>query len=51
MLEAVVPVLARVLTVMFVVGLAGCCVAIPLVAYRLFSVLFERDLEEETKGK
>lgn len=28
---------------MFVVGTAGCLVAIPIAAYKMFSVLFEDD--------
>jgi hypothetical protein len=32
---------------MFVVGLAGCVVVIPVAAYRMFSVLFEKNDEDE----
>ena len=32
---------------MFVIGIIGCVVVIPVAAYQLFSVLFERDKEEE----
>jgi hypothetical protein len=28
---------------MFLVGMAGCMLAIPITAFRLFSVLFEKD--------
>ena len=42
--------LFRVLEVMFVVGMVGCVFVIPLAAVRMFSVLFEKDTEEETKG-
>jgi hypothetical protein len=35
------------LSVMFAVGVAGCLLVIPITAYRLFSVLFERDREGE----
>jgi hypothetical protein len=39
--------LAHVLTWMFVIGMAGCVVVIPITAYRLFSVLFSPDLPDE----
>ncbi|HWZ84526.1 MAG TPA: hypothetical protein VNW47_17990 [Terriglobales bacterium] len=42
--------LFRVLEVMFVVGMAGCVFVIPVAAIRMFSVLFEKDTEEEKKG-
>ncbi len=35
------------MTWLFVAGMAGCVIVIPVVAYRLFSVLFERDLPGE----
>jgi hypothetical protein len=41
-------ILAHVLTWMFGIGLAGCLLVIPITAYRLFSVLFEKDLPHET---
>jgi hypothetical protein len=31
----------------FVLGMAGCVIVIPVTAYRLFHVLFERDQEGE----
>lgn len=31
---------------MFVIGGAGCVLAIPVIAYKMFSVLFEDDQEE-----
>jgi hypothetical protein len=39
--------LSLLLTAMFLIGLAGCVLVIPIVAYKLFSVLFEDDAEEE----
>lgn len=42
-MEVVLSVLARVLEVMFVIGVAGCVLTIPLVAWKMFSVLIERD--------
>jgi hypothetical protein len=35
------------LSLMFAVGVAGCLFVIPITAYRLFNVLFERDNEGE----
>jgi hypothetical protein len=40
-------VLAHVLTWMFVIGMAGCVLVIPITAYRLFGVLFTPDLPHE----
>jgi hypothetical protein len=31
------------MTAMFITGLVGCLLVIPITAYRLFSVLFEKD--------
>jgi hypothetical protein len=39
--------LAHVLTWMFVIGMAGCVLVIPITAIRLFSVLFSPDLPHE----
>jgi hypothetical protein len=39
--------LGDVLTVLFVVGMAGCVLVIPITAKRLFSVLFEKDVPGE----
>ena len=38
---------AGTLTVMFLIGLAGCLIVIPITAYRLFSILFGRDVPED----
>jgi uncharacterized BrkB/YihY/UPF0761 family membrane protein len=46
-MRGVFSVLSTLLTLMFVVGMAGCVVVIPLVAYRLFRALIEKDTEEE----
>lgn len=43
MFDSAVDILAHVLSWMFVVGSVGCVFVIPVVAYRLFSVLFEPD--------
>ncbi len=42
-METVFGALAPILAAMFVIGAAGCVIVIPVVAYRLFSVLLERD--------
>jgi len=36
----------RFLTLVFMIGVAGCLVTIPLAAYKFFSVLFEKDADE-----
>ena len=33
-------------TFVFAVGVAGCLIVIPLCAYKMFRVLFEKDAEE-----
>jgi len=40
-------IIAPVLSWMFAIGMAGCLLVIPITAYRLFSVLFEKDRPEE----
>ena len=47
-METVFSLLSPLLTLLFVVGLAGCVIVIPLVAFKLFRVLFEEDLEDES---
>lgn len=39
--------LFHLLSWMFVIGMVGCLFVIPVTAYRLFKVLFEKDLPEE----
>jgi hypothetical protein len=39
-------ILVKVLTVLFAIGVAGCAVTIPIVAWKFFSVLFEKDASE-----
>ena len=46
-METFFKVLAPVLVAMFVIGAAGCVIVIPVVAYRLFSVLVEPDAPDE----
>jgi hypothetical protein len=46
-MNTLVQLLANVLVALFALGLAGCLVVIPITAYGLFDVLFEKDLEDE----
>lgn len=39
---------ARVMSWLFIIGVAGCIFVIPYTAYQLFSVLVEKDAPEET---
>jgi hypothetical protein len=45
--EKVFTFLSPLLALLFVVGMAGCLLVIPLVAYKLFKALFEDDTEDE----
>lgn len=47
MLDATMTWAAHLLTWMFVAGVAGCAVAIPITAYKMFSVLFEADRADD----
>ena len=48
MFNSLVSAVAHVLSWMFVIGMVGCVVlVIPIAAYQLFSVLFERDRPED----
>ncbi len=47
MFDFLVKIVAHVLSWTFVIGLAGCLLVIPVAAYQLFSVLFEKDRPEE----
>jgi hypothetical protein len=38
---------AHLLSWTFIIGLAGCLLVIPVAAFQLFSVLFEKDRPEE----
>lgn len=40
-------IVAHSLSWLFVIGMAGCLLVIPVAAYQLFSVLFEKDRPEE----
>lgn len=41
-------ILFRVLEAMFVIGVVGCLAVVPVTAYKLFSVLFEKNEEPDT---
>ena len=41
--------LFHILAGMFVIGMVGCLLVIPITAYRLFKVLFEKDSPEELR--
>ena len=47
MLESLVALFAHLLSWMFLIGGIGCIFVIPVVAYRLFSVIFEPDTEAD----
>ncbi|HYG98889.1 MAG TPA: hypothetical protein VD837_07135 [Terriglobales bacterium] len=42
--------IARILTFIFVIGIAGCAITIPIVAVRFVMVLFEKDTEESPEA-
>jgi hypothetical protein len=41
----------HVLAGMFLIGMLGCLVVIPITAYRLFRVLFENDSVDEEEAR
>ena len=46
-MESMVAIFAHLLSWMFLIGAIGCIFVIPVVAYRLFSVIFEPDTEAD----
>lgn len=42
---------ARVLQIIFLIGVAGCLISIPIIAVKFASVLFERGDEGEDEGQ
>jgi hypothetical protein len=48
-MDAFFHILAKVMTVLFALGVGGCLVTIPIVAWKFFSVLLEKD-DAERKG-
>jgi hypothetical protein len=45
-MDAFYHILSKTLTVLFAVGVAGCFITIPIVAWKFFSVLLEKDEPE-----
>jgi len=45
--ESMIAVFAHLLSWMFLIGGIGCVLVIPIVAYRLFAVIFEPDTEAD----
>jgi hypothetical protein len=41
--------IVRILQGVFIAGVVGCCLTIPLCAWKFFSVLFEGKTEEENR--
>ena len=46
-MERVFSLVSPLLTLLFAIGMTGCLLVIPMVAYKLFRVLFEDDSEDE----
>jgi hypothetical protein len=40
----------HVLQVLFVIGVAGCVISVPIIAVKFASVLFEKDHQDEDKA-
>jgi hypothetical protein len=47
MFESMVAIFAHILSWTFLIGGIGCILVIPIVAYRLFAVIFEPDTEAD----
>jgi hypothetical protein len=47
MFDALAKFAAHLLSWTFLIGLAGCLLVVPVAAFQLFSVLFEKDRPEE----
>jgi hypothetical protein len=45
--EVVLTVFSHLMSFLWVIGMVGCAISIPITAYRLFAVLFERDDPDE----
>lgn len=44
-------ILVMILQGVFIIGVIGCCVTIPLAAWGYFSVLFHKDTDGERSGE
>jgi hypothetical protein len=47
MFDLLVRIVAHLLSLGFVIGMAGCLLVIPITAYKLVSVLFQKDAPHE----
>lgn len=47
MFDVLVRGLAHLMSWLFIIGMAGCIFVIPITAYQLFNVLFEKDKPDE----
>ena len=47
LVERVFSLISPLLTLLFAIGMTGCLLVIPMVAFKLFRVLFEDDSEDE----
>jgi hypothetical protein len=45
--EAVLTAFLRFMSFFWLIGMAGCVIVIPITAYKLFAVLFQRDHPDE----
>jgi uncharacterized membrane protein len=41
--EAALTAFLRLMSLLWIIGMAGCVIVIPITAYKLFAVLFQRD--------
>jgi hypothetical protein len=46
-MDAFLHILVKLLTALFAIGVAGCLITIPIVAWKFFSVLLEKDETEQ----
>jgi hypothetical protein len=49
-MDALLHILVRILTILFGIGVVGCLITIPIVAWKFFSVLLEKG-DSETTGE
>ena len=49
--EIPVVIFVKILEAVFLIGVAGCAVTIPMAAWGYFSVLFEKDTDAERDGE
>jgi hypothetical protein len=51
MLNLLIRGVAHVMSWLFIIGIVGCLAVIPVTAYQLFSVLFEKDAPDEVNPR